>query len=85
VTAHPAWVEIHHVKLHSKGGTTDILILASLCRRHHGITHREGWPMHATADGWFWWTTPTGDTFWSQRHGKQRTGPTPPLSADIAA
>jgi hypothetical protein len=85
-----AWVEIHHIKLWSDGGTTDILILAALCRRHHGITHRKGWDMHATADGWFWWTTPSGDTpsgdtFWSQRHGVQRTGPTPPLSADIAA
>jgi hypothetical protein len=33
--------------------------------------------MHATGDGWFYWTTPSGHSFWSQRHGKQRTGPTP--------
>ena len=54
-----------------------IVILVALCRRHHGITHRKGWTMHATGDGWFWWTTPSGDTFWSQRHGRQRAGPTP--------
>jgi hypothetical protein len=73
-----AWVEIHHVKLWTKdGGTTDIIILAALCRRHHGITHRKGWSMHATDDGWFYWITPSGDSFWSQRHGRQRTGPTP--------
>jgi hypothetical protein len=80
-----AWVEIHHVKLYSQGGTTDTYLLAALCRRHHGITHRKDWTMHATTDGWFWWTTPSGDTFWSQRYGRQRTGPTPPRSADIAA
>ena len=80
-----AWVEIHHVKHWNDGGTTDIAILAGLCRRHHGITHRKGWSMHATADGWFWWITPSGHTFWSQRDGVQRTGPTPPLSADIAS
>jgi hypothetical protein len=35
--------------------------------------------MTATVDGWFWWTTPTGDAIWSQRHGTQRAGPAPPL------
>jgi hypothetical protein len=59
------------------GGTTDTANLAPLCRRHHGITHRTGWAMHATDDGWFWWVTPSGDSFWSQRHGTQRAGPTP--------
>ena len=34
--------------------------------------------MHVTPDQWFWWETPSGNTFWSQRHGKQRAGPAPP-------
>ncbi len=49
-----------------------------LCRHHHRVTHRRGWSLHATDDSWFWWRTPTGRTFWSQRHGRPRTGPTPP-------
>jgi hypothetical protein len=72
-----AWVELHHVTWWRNGGTTDTANLAPLCRRHHGITHRTGWAMHATDDGWFWWVTPSGDSFWSQRHGTQRAGPTP--------
>ena len=81
----PAWTDQHHV-IHAGGpadGPTDLGNLASLCRTHHGITHRTGWEMHATPDQWFWWRTPTGNTFWSQRHGRQhperqRTGQPPP-------
>jgi hypothetical protein len=72
-----AWIEIHHVKRYADGGVTDIHLLAGLCRRHHGVTHRKGWNMYATGDGWFFWTTPSGDSFWSQRYGQQRAGPTP--------
>ena len=72
-----AWVEIHHVIFHSNGGKTTIVNLVALCRRHHGITHRKGWSMHASGDGWFYWITPSGDSFWSQRYGRQRAGPTP--------
>jgi hypothetical protein len=74
-----AWTDNHHVHHHRLGGATAVENLASLCRRHHGITHRKGWEMHATPDGWFRWRTPTGHTFSSQRHGRQRTGPDPPL------
>jgi hypothetical protein len=84
-TTPPSWTDHHHVKPFGEQGRTDLANLAALCRRHHGITHRKGWTMHATNDGWFWWTTPSGHTFWSQRHGRQRTGPTPPATADIAA
>jgi hypothetical protein len=28
-------------------------------------------------DGWTRWTTPDGDTFWGQRHHRQRAGPPP--------
>lgn len=78
--APPSWTDQHHVT-HAgppTNGPTDLANLASLCRRHHGITHRTGWRMHATDDQWFWWQTATGNTFWSQRHQRQRTGQPPP-------
>jgi len=68
----------HHVVLYQNGGPTDLDNIAGLCPSHHGITHRTGWAMHTTTDHWFWWTTPSGHSFWSQRHGKQRAGPAPP-------
>jgi hypothetical protein len=33
--------------------------------------------MFADGKGWYWWQTPYGDTFWSQRNQKQRAGPPP--------
>jgi hypothetical protein len=76
----PHWCDAHHVVPFEAGGATDVSQLASLCRRHHGVTHRAGWQMDATADGWFSWTTPTGRTFWSQRHGRRRRD-SPPAAA----
>jgi hypothetical protein len=75
--APPAWCDAHHVEHFEHGGHTDVKNLSLLCRRHHGVSHRKGWQMHATPDGWYWWRTPSGHTFWSQRHGRQRQGPTP--------
>jgi hypothetical protein len=78
-----AWTDAHHVEHYTPTeGPTDIDNLAGLCRHHHRVTHRTGWTMTATADGWFWWTTPQGDAIWSQRHGTQRSptkraGPAP--------
>jgi hypothetical protein len=72
------WCESHHLDPWEHGGRTDVARLAALCRHHHSVTHRTGWQMHATDDGWFQWITPTGRTFWSQRHGRQRAGPAPP-------
>jgi len=74
--APPRWCDLHHVTRHPDG-PTDLHNLASLCRRHHRVAHRRRWAMQATGDGWFWWTTSSGDSFWSQRHGNQRAGPAP--------
>ena len=74
---HPA-TNFHHVAHYEDSGPTNVENIAGLCRSHHGVTHRCGWSMHATADQWFWWQTPSGHAFWSQRHGKQRAGPAPP-------
>ena len=62
----------HHVERFDRGGASDLANLASLCRYHHGVTHRRGWTMTATPDQWFYWTTPAGRTLWSQRHGVPR-------------
>ena len=72
----PAWTDLHHV-VPFPTGPTDLDNLACLCRHHHRVSHRHGWSMHATDDGWFWWRTPTGRSFWSQRHGSQRVEPPP--------
>jgi hypothetical protein len=77
-TLPPQWCDAHHLDLYRNGGRTDVTRMASLCRHHHGVTHRTGWHMHATDDGWYHWQTPTGRTFWSQRHGRTRPGPAPP-------
>ena len=53
-------------------GPTDIENLALLCRHHHRVTHRPRWTMQPRTDAagtCFTWTTPTGDTIYSQRHG----------------
>lgn len=75
------WADIHHVIDWDHGGRTDIDNLVAVCRRHHGVAHRRGWSLTAAGDGWFVWATPTGRTFWSQRHGTQRAGPAPPMTS----
>ena len=40
---------------------------------------------HMDPNGWVWFQTPTGTTFWGQRHGTQRAGPTPGISHQQAA
>ncbi len=84
--APPRWCDAHHLDHFVRDhGRTDLPVLASLCRYHHRITHRPGWTMHATHDGWFWWTTPSGDCIWSQRHGRRRDGATPEPTARSGA
>lgn len=73
--APPEWTDAHHVHPWNKGGLTDLAHLASLCRHHHGVTHRNGWTMTPTPDGWFTWTTPKGQVLHSQRHGRQHPDP----------
>ena len=63
-----SWCDAHHITPWQAGGTTDLANLASLCRHHHGVTHRTGWTMVAHPDQTFTWTTPTGTTLTSQRN-----------------
>jgi hypothetical protein len=62
------WTDAHHVTPWEAGGLTDMANLASLCRHHHGVTHRTAWTMTAQPDQTFVWTTPSGDTLESQRN-----------------
>lgn len=66
------WTDAHHIKHWRKGGLTDMANLASLCRHHHGVSHRKGWVMQVTADQYFTWTTPSGQTLHSQRRETRR-------------
>lgn len=71
----PEWTDAHHTHDWNNGGRTDLDDLASLCRHHHRVTHRKGWTMKTTPDGWFTWTTPQGQVLHSQRHGRQHPNP----------
>lgn len=73
-----AWLDTHHVHPFDQGGATDTAQLCGLCRGHHRrVAHANGWSLQLTTDGWAWFTSPQGHTFWGQRHGHQRRGPTP--------
>ncbi len=68
-----AWCDAHHVdEWNRDNGPTDLINLGLMCRHHHGVTHRTGWTMTALGDGTFTWTTPSGETLHSQRHGEQQ-------------
>jgi hypothetical protein len=69
-----SWTDKHHVDLFEHGGPTDLRNFASLCRFHHGVTHRRGWSMTANGDGTFTWTTPQGRTLHSQSHTTRTRG-----------
>ena len=70
--APPTWCDLHHVEHAEDGGPTDLWNLASLCRHHHGISHRQGWQMRHEPDQWFSWVTPGGTILRSQRHGRRK-------------
>jgi hypothetical protein len=65
-----SWTDAHHVEHFEAGGPTSLENMASLCRRHHGVTHRTGWQMRPAGSGRFTWTTPSRQTLHSQRHGR---------------
>ena len=71
------WCDVHHCVHYGDKGVTDLCNLICLCRHHHGVVHRKGWSTRVDADGWPIFQTPSGATFWGQRHGRQREGPPP--------
>ncbi len=78
------WTHAHHVdEWDDDDGPTDLQNLAQLCTHHHGVVHRNGWTMRPTDGGRFTFTTPSGRTLTSQRHGRrdERRRERPPLAA----
>lgn len=77
------WTEAHHAEYWESGGPTDLRNLALLCRHHHRVAHRTGWSLEVLADGTTLWTTPMGQVFAGQQHGRTIIRPTfgvePPL------
>ncbi len=71
------WCDVHHCIHWGDQGVTDLCNLICLCRRHHGVAHRNGWDVRVDPDGWAAFKTPDGRTFWGQRHRRQRAGPPP--------
>lgn len=71
----PSWSDMHHVTAWQAGGATDAANLVALCRHHHGVAHRDGWQLGITDDQRTWWRSPTGRSFWGQRHGRWRSDP----------
>jgi hypothetical protein len=65
----------HHMPEWEAGGATDVARMALLCRRHHGIAHRDGWTSGIDDGGWTWFRTPAGHRLDGQRHGRAREGP----------
>ena len=70
----PEWCDAHHVVHWADDGRTVMVNLVLLCRRHHGVVHRDGWSVspnddRAEGDGFFTITTPSGLTMETQhRH-----------------
>jgi hypothetical protein len=66
-----AWCDSHHVVHWADGGPTSARNLASLCRHHHGVTHRKSWTMTVDPhhEQRFCWTRPDGTVLRSQRAG----------------
>ncbi len=80
----PQWCDAHHIVTYADDGRTITHNLVLLCRRHHGIVHRNGWHIAATepddandqrrpAAGLFTITTPDGHTL----HTQHRRRPAP--------
>ncbi len=70
----PEWCDAHHVVHWADDGRTVMVNLVLLCRRHHGVVHRDGWSVspnddRVEGDGFFTITTPSGLTMETQhRH-----------------
>lgn len=75
--AHLAWCDAHHLRRWADHGASDLDNMVLLCRRHHGIAHRNGWHVELSTHGWTRWRTPDQRHMWGQRHHTQHAGPAP--------
>jgi len=54
------FVQGHHLRHWAQGGPTTLSNLASLCRRHHGAVHEEGYQVERLPDGALRFRRPSG-------------------------
>jgi hypothetical protein len=55
-----SWCDAHHVRWFSRGGSTSLMNLVLLCRRHHRRLHSPGWEAKLLPDGTFEVVDPEG-------------------------
>lgn len=56
---------IHHLEPWSRGGRTDLHLLAPLCESDHHLVHEGGWNLTMTPDRVATWTRPDGVIYWT--------------------
>jgi hypothetical protein len=54
------YTDVHHMRLFTKGGTTTLDNLITLCTSHHHAVHEIGWTMSGDANGKVTFTSPHG-------------------------
>jgi uncharacterized protein DUF222/HNH endonuclease len=64
------YLQAHHIRWWSSGGTTDLDKLVLLCTFHHKLVHEHGWRITRDPDGTVRWYRPDGTPY--------RAGPAPP-------
>jgi hypothetical protein len=64
------YLQAHHIRWWSSGGTTDLDKLVLLCTFHHKLVHEHGWRLTRDPDGTVRWFHPDGTPY--------RAGPSPP-------
>ena len=52
------WCQIHHIVWWSRGGTTDLDNLATVCSQHHHMIHDDGWHVSRNGEGSVTWRSP---------------------------
>jgi hypothetical protein len=68
------WIQIHHIRWWTKGGTTDLDNLICLCTYHHRWIHRQGWEIRGKPGTTLQFLRPDG---------RPIGGPAPPLEPEI--
>ncbi|HSL10848.1 MAG TPA: HNH endonuclease signature motif containing protein, partial [Actinomycetota bacterium] len=63
--------QAHHIRWWSRGGSTDLENLVTVCSFHHRLVHEHGWAI-APIDGHVEWITADGE-----RHRAGPRAPTP--------
>lgn len=52
------WCQVHHILWWSRGGTTDLDNLTTVCSQHHHMIHKDGWHIARQPNGTITWRGP---------------------------